>query len=143
MGYSVSGATVLLLLALLISTVLFAPDAKNAVEEIGDAINGEQQLIRQADSTEFNITSISYNQGKDELEVVITNTGAESLPLDEIDVLADGEHVTPNSTTVEGDSTRDFLEPGDEATLVFGNVAPEPNRVVVNGPLGVSKTGSP
>ena len=112
MGFSVSGATALLLIAFLISFGAFYTASTGAVDQVQDAQVDQTDRSIETLNTEIEIVSdeTSYNETGDwELTVVARNTGASTLQVDDLSLLVDGKYISFDSDDVglsepEGDS---------------------------------------
>lgn len=132
MGFSVSGSTALLFVALLIGFGMFQSAATNGVERVNDARAASGERLLEQRNTAINVTSVSYNATTDELSVRVNNTGSTTLSVSAVDLLVDNEYVTP-TTTVEGSSSTDVWLPG-ETLVANATVEPATRIKVVTGP---------
>jgi flagellar protein FlaF len=141
MGFSVSGATAVIFIGLLVSVATVYPAVDHYADRRSAAATAaeERDLTRQNTAIEF--VNATYNESTDELTVTIRNTGASSLSVAATDLLVDGEYARPTAanTTVEGIATTDIWAPGETLRLTLSR-ASAPNRTkVVSGP-GVAVT---
>ncbi len=135
MGFSVSGSTAIIFLAMFISFGIVYSAAYNGFERVSDARSDHADIVLNQQNTALNITTVNYSGGK--LNVTVSNTGSTSLDVNDTDVLVDGSYVTAAdvaSRNVNGDATTELWLPGE--TLRFQiNVSSSPTRVkVVSGP---------
>lgn len=132
MGFSVSGSTALLFVAVLVGFGVFQSAAANGVERVTDARADSGDLLLERQNTAIEITSVSYNDTSDDLSVRANNTGTTSLSVSAVDLLVDNAYVNA-TTTVDGSGTTDVWLPGE--TLVANATVSPANRVkVVTGP---------
>lgn len=144
MGFSVSGATVILFLGIVISFGMAYTAANNGVELINDAYEDstDDELTRQNTDVRITSANAANQDGQLYLNVTADNTGSTTLSVNDTDILIDGNY-TPHTNDkmvileVEDDGETDLWLPGE--TLTFNvSVASEPSRVkIVTGP-GVS-----
>ncbi|MFC7177019.1 fla cluster protein FlaF [Halosegnis marinus] len=139
MGFSVSGATAVVFIGLLVSAATLYPAVDRFTERRSDALsaNDERALARQNTAVAITNTD-SPTLTDDRLTVEIENTGANTLSVDAVDLLVDGEYVTPDETTVDGDAATDVWAPGE--TLVVNVDGLDGNRVKVTTGPGVAAT---
>lgn len=143
MGFSVSGATVILFLGIVISFGMAYTAANNGAELINDAYEDstDGELTRQ--NTDVRIASAdAANQGDEwHLNVTVENTGSTALSVEDTDILIDGNYTphTSDKMVVEVEDTNGtaLWLPG-ERLRINATLAAEPERVkIVTGP-GVS-----
>ena len=145
MGFSVSGATVILFLGIFISFGMAYTAASNGAELVGDSYEDktDDALTRQntaIDIADANVT----NTDSLYLNMTVKNTGSTTLSVNDTDILIDGAYTAHDDPSMEaldvdGNTETDLWLPGE--TLHFNvSVASEPVRAkVVTGP-GVSVT---
>lgn len=143
MGFSVSGATAVIFVGLLVSaaTVYPAVDRYADRRSAATAAAEERDLTRQ--NTAIEPLNATYNASTDQLTVTVRNTGASTLSVPSTDLLVDGEYTrqTAANTTVEGIATTDIWAPGETLTVTVSR-ASAPDRIkVVSGP-GVAVTAT-
>ena len=130
MGFSVSGATALLLVAVFISLGIVSTAATNGLELMNDAYHADadQTLDRQNTAVSMRIHACSP------LNLSVKNTGTTALHLSDTDVLIDNTYANWSDLTheVDGNESTDLWLPG-QTLHVNGSTAS--NRVkVVTGP---------
>lgn len=95
MGFSVSGATALILVAFLVSFGAFYTATTGTFNEIQDAEADQTDRNIDTINTDIEIGSAVYNgSGSYDLVITANNTGATTLELNNTDLLIDGELVT-------------------------------------------------
>ncbi|UPV74392.1 fla cluster protein FlaF [Halorussus limi] len=141
MGFSVSGATVVLFLGIFISFGIAYTTANNGFERVNDAYeaNGEDALARQNTAIDIGNASLVDRGGQRYVNVTVNNAGSTTLSVDDTDILIGGNytnHTSSNMETLEvnGNNETDIWLPGE--TLHFNlSVETNPDRVkVVTGP---------
>lgn len=101
MGFSVSGATALLLVAFLIAFGAFYSATTGAVDQVQDAQVDQQDRNIEALNTEFEIDVAEYDDTEEELTIRANNTGATVIDTRELSLLVDGELTTFDEDDVE------------------------------------------
>jgi len=146
MGFSVSGATVVLFLGAFISFGIVYTAANDGFEQVHGALEDEadDELTRQNTEIAFADAAVANAGGDLYLNVTENNTGATALSVDDTDILVDGSYTNLTSdrtvtVEVEDDTETDLWLPG-ETLHVNVSVAAQPTQVkVVSGP-GVADT---
>ena len=146
MGFSASGATVVLLVGLMVSLGSLYPvidDNSGRYADAEDAFD-DRQLDRQNAAIRIdsaNYTDASFLFGtEDTLVVTVRNTGTTTLSVPKTDLLVDGEYTTPSSYTVEDNPDRTTWASGENLTftVTYPAAAAASDRVVVVTEHGVS-----
>lgn len=134
MGFSVSGATAIIFLAMFISFGIIYSSAYNGFERVSDARNDHSEKVLDQRNTALNITIVNYSNGH--LDVTVNNTGSTTLNVNDTDVLVDGVYPSTAAIVardVNGVNDTELWLPG-EALHYRINVS-NPSRVkVVSGP---------
>jgi len=148
MGFSVSGATVILFLGIVISFGMAYTAASNGLELVDDAYedNTDDELARE--NTGVSVASAAANTGSTTLNVTVDNTGSTTLSVSDTDLLIDGNYTTltdENMTTldVDGNSDTDLWLPGETLHIEYDydsdyQDGSHPDRVKVVTEPGVS-----
>lgn len=134
MGFSVSGATAIILIGLLISGVAFVPAVQESVTGYSTSVETQSDRALAQGNTNISFESVVYNATTQTLTVTVTNGGTTSLETESTSMLVDGQFTTP-TTAINGDSSRSLWSPGTTLTLQVS--VTDPNRVVV-----VAETGN-
>lgn len=139
MGFSVSGATVVVYVGLLVSAAVLYPAVSQYAEERTDAVDDGRERALDRQNAALAATNATYNASADRLVVTVTNSGTTSLAVDRVDLLVDGEYheVTGDDTTVEGDGSTAAWLGGEQLRIEILEPA-EPDRVVVVTGPGLS-----
>ena len=141
MGFSVSGATVILFLGMVISFGIAYSGAFNGFERVNDAVGEDSERVLDQQNTRLAITNVSWETGTTNyLDVSVENTGSTTLSVNDTDLLVDNVYQeTFENRTVDGDGDTDLWLPGETLTFTVTNES-QPERVkVVSGP-GISVT---
>lgn len=139
MGFSVSGSTAILFIAMFVSFGVVYTASYNSFERVTEAKGGEMDQMLNQRNTGLNITDTTYSGGN--LTVSVNNTGATSLNLEDTDVLVDGSYVTDSDVVdrdVDGDVDTSLWLPGETLSVTVN--ATSPARVKVVTGLGVADT---
>jgi flagellar protein FlaF len=144
MGFSVSGATVILFLGIFISFGVVYTAANNGFEQVNDAYEdtSDDELTRQNTAIDVADASVANEDGQLYLNVSVNNSGSTALSVNDTDILIDGiytGHTEMATLEVDGDGGTDLWLPG-ETLQANVSVESRPTRVkVVTGP-GVAAT---
>lgn len=147
MGFSVSGAFALLLVAFLISFGAFYTASTGAFDEIQDAQVDQVDRNVDAINTDIEIGSARYNEsGESELVIVANNTGATTLHINETTLLVDGAYVEGWQADAEIDGLGDRSLWIPQSTLEI-SVEPDdgdvdPGRVKLVTSNGIAATAT-
>lgn len=135
MGFSVSGSTAIIFLAMFLSFGMFYSSAYNGFERVNDAQTFQSEHVLEQQNTGLNITKLNYSTGY--LNVTVNNTGTTTLDVSDTDVLVDGVYVSEKSVAardVDGNNDTELWLPGESLHYRI-NVSAGPKRVkVVTGP---------
>lgn len=141
MGFSVSGATAILFLGMIVSVGIAYSGAFNALERVDDAYQEDTDRVLDQKNTAIDLTNVTYGQtGANYLTVEVENTGSTSLSVNDTDLLVDNIYQSSFVTrSVDGDATTDLWLPGETLTLTV-TADSRPDRVKVVTEMGVSAT---
>jgi flagellar protein FlaF len=137
MGFSVSGATAIVFIGLLISAAALYPAVDSYTERRADALDDREERALAQQNTDIRIVNASYDQGTGVLTLEVENTGASTLTVAELDVLVDGSYAAlePDDTVVASSAATEFWAPGERLTVTFEPSTAPPDRVkLVTGP---------
>jgi len=137
MGFSVSGATAVILIGGLIAFSFAFSAVNNGYERVSAAQEDrdDRQLL-QANS-DVGIETATYDDADGTLTVNATNTGSTELVVSEVSLLVDGTYRTNVTTSVDGNTATDVLLAGEVLTMTV-NQSVRPDRVKVVTGTGVS-----
>lgn len=140
MGFSVSGAAAILLLASFIVFSIGFTAAANGLQTVSDAQEANaRQDVAQANTAIAieDVTATPDGAG----EIQVANTGTQELSVEAVTVFVAGEVVPPTAvtTTVNGVSDTDVWAPGDTLTLqLSAGTVSDGDRVVVVTEHGIA-----
>jgi flagellar protein FlaF len=143
MGFSVSGATVVVYVGLLVSAAVLYPAVSQYAEERTDAVDDGRERALDRQNAALGAANATYNASADRLVVTVTNSGTTSLAVDRVDLLLDGEYhqVTADDTAVEGDGNTAAWLGGERLRIEILEPGAPGRVVVVTGPgLSVATT---
>lgn len=147
MGFSVSGATALILVALLVSFGAFYSASMGTFGEIRDAQVDQSDRNVDTINTDIEIGSAKYNEsGNNDLVIVANNTGASTLELNNTDLLIDGELNTSwrDTATINGTENANLWIPQYtlEITIDRDQSDPDPQRVKIVTEYSIAATAT-
>ena len=147
MGFSVSGATALILVAFLVSFGAFYTATTGTFNEIQDAEADQTDRNIDTINTDIEIGSAVYNgSGNYDLVITANNTGATTLELNDTDLLIDGELVTDwrASASINGSSSSSLWVPQYTLEIQIGRDSndPRPGRVKLVTEYAIAATAS-
>lgn len=137
MGFSVSGATAVVFIGLLISAAALYPAVDGYTERRADALEHREERALAQQNTEIEVVNASYDQGTDTLTVEVDNTGASTLRVTELDLLVDGNYtpLRPGDVVVAGSATTGIWAPGERLVATLKPPTAPPSRIkLVTGP---------
>ncbi|MFC4551453.1 MULTISPECIES: flagellin [Halorussus] len=140
MGFSVSGATVILFLGIFACFGIAYTAANNGAEMVGAAYEDTTDKALTTQNTAISIASANTGSDSKTLSVKVNNTGSTTLSVDDTDILIDGNytgHDKMDPLTVGGNAETNLWLPGE--TLRFTITLDwEPSRVKVVTENGVA-----
>jgi flagellar protein FlaG len=94
---------VLIATSVMVSMVGTVSDLNQSFDGVGDRLGDqlERDIAIISDAT----SSATYDSGTNTLTILVKNTGTTELPITTLDVLVDGEYVTPDSTSIVSSGT--------------------------------------
>jgi flagellar protein FlaF len=140
MGFSVSGAAAVIFIGLLVSAATLYPAVDRYTERRSEAMDAKNERALAQQNTAVEPINATYNTTTGDLNVTVENTGATTLTVPAVDLLADGEYVPlGGNTSVDGDGTTDLWAPGEGLRITVER-GTAPDRIkLVSGP-GVAVT---
>lgn len=141
MGFSVSGATAVVFIGLLVSTATLYPAADAYAEHRVDALESRNERALMQQNTGVELGDVAYDTSTDTLTIEANNTGATTLSVTKLDLLVDGTYTATaaGDVVVAGSATTGLWAPGEQLTITLTR-STTPDRVkLVTGP-GVSVT---
>jgi flagellar protein FlaF len=139
MGFSVSTAFAVIVVAVFVAVSGLHAAASNGLEDVRDAQESQREHRDSVAETSINLTSATLlPSGTDcELRVLVNNTGDTRLSVSDTDLLVDGAYRTgwEGSARVDGSDGTDLWPPGTRLNATVDGFASPPERVkVVSGP---------
>lgn len=146
MGFSVSAAFAVAVIASLIALGMVYPAVSNGFESVSEASQdaGERRLA--AANTDIEITQACYDAGADQVELQVENTGSIGLGLDRTHVLVENNlQLSFDDRDVDGIADTAVWAPGETAHITYTysaqsnieSVDPELSRLTVATEHGV------
>lgn len=132
MGFSTSGATVILFLGVLASVGVLAPAVEHAAEDVGDAYDGRSDRVLERRNTVVAVANATYNSTAGRLTVAVDNAGSVTLSVAETDLLVDGE-LAGYDAAVSGVENRTLWAPGETLTVRTNTSSPPARVTLVTG----------
>ncbi len=142
MGFSTSGATMILFLGVLVSAGILVPAAEYAYEDVSDARDGRSERLLDRRNSAVSVSNVTYDSTNETLNVSVNNTGSVTLGVNETDLLVNGTLRTNYGTTVAGTGDRALWLPGETLTFTVSGVSSQPDRVKVVSETGVATVSS-
>lgn len=139
MGFSVSGATAVILVGILISVSTLYPAIEQSGELRRESLDAHEERTLERHNTALTIESASYDRSAETLTITVENTGTTTVSVGKTDLLVDGAYQSNPATAVEGSSSRGLWAPGETLTYTQSGVTTAPVRVVVVTEHGVSR----
>jgi flagellar protein FlaF len=141
MGFSVSGATAIILIGGLIAFSFAFGAMNNGYERVSEAQEerDDRELLRA--NSDVAIANATYDSNASSLEVTVTNTGSAELEVSEVSLLVDGEYRSNVTTAIGGDAATDVFLPGEALSMTVEQSV-QPDRVKVVAGTGVAATST-
>lgn len=139
MGFSASGATAILFVALLVCAGSAYSTASLAHERVTSATDDRDDRALDQRNTAIAITALEV--ADEELTVTVINEGARTLSVGETSLLVDGEYRSDAETRVDGDADRTIWTSGESLELSVTVPGDAPERVKVVTDAGVAAVG--
>lgn len=130
MGFSTSGATLVIFLGVLVSASVFFPAAERGVEQVSDAVADRNDRVLDRRNAAPTIANATYDASDDAAVVNVTNAGAVTLSVEHTDLLLNGS-IRTGDTAVDGVADRSLWTPGETLTVEVTGVPGPPERVTV------------
>ena len=137
MGFSVSGAAVIIFIGLLASGTILGVAVKDANEARSAGMEAKHDRMLEQQNTEVRVVEAVYDSNTSDLRVRVENTGTVTLEASLTDLVVDGDYVTSHETAVDNDTDRNLWTPGTQLRL-DADRGTEPERVKVVTETGVS-----
>lgn len=143
MGFSVSGAMIVILIGLFVAFGLLFPAVVDGIERVGDAQSDRSDRILERMNTDMEVIG-TQSTGGGYFEIEVENTGSVPIQLSTLDVIIDGEYILGYTTEIETRGTdTDYWYPGE--TLIIeeedSDINGNPDRYKLVTASGVSVSG--
>jgi flagellar protein FlaF len=146
MGFSVSGATALLLVAFFIAFGAFYSATTGAFDHVQEAQEERHDQYVDTKNTDLSADSF-YDIESRTLAINATNERATLLNIDDMDILVDGEYIVgwQENSNIDGDDNATLLSPHQTLNVeIAQDVRPSEIQVVTEyGVMSTSFLGSP
>lgn len=139
MGFSASGATAILFVALLVCAGSAYSTMSLAHERVSSATDDRDDRALDQRNTAIVVELVAFVDG--ELTVAVLNEGARTLSVEETSLLIDGEYRSDATTSVDGDADRTIWTSGESLELSVAVTGDAPERVKVVTDNGVAAVG--
>ena len=139
MGFSVSGATAIILLAGVLAFGMAFTAGTNSFDVVSDAQDDQSDRLLDQQNSAVDVTSVTFNDTAGELEVTVENDGSIELSVERTTLVVDGELQSASivETRVEGETDTDVWLPGETLTFVV-DADSDADRVKVTAETGVA-----
>ena len=137
MGFSVSGAAVIIFIGLIASGTILGVAVKDANEARNTGMEARQDRMLEQQNTEVRIVETLYDSNTSDLSVRVENTGTVTLEASLTDLVVDGDYVASREAAVENETDRNLWTPGTRLRM-DADIGNEPERVKVITETGVS-----
>lgn len=139
MGFSVSGATAVLLVGGLLAFSMAFSAANNGFERVSAAQEEREDRLLAQQNSAIEIANATYDSTAGNLTVAVENTGSVELTVSDTSLLVDGIYRSGVDTSVGGDDATDVWLPGERLTFTL-DASGQPSQVKVVAETGVSDT---
>ena len=139
MGFSVSGSAAIVFVGLFIAFGMLHGATSDSFERVSDARDERADDVLHTSNTEIDIASASYSG--DRLTVLVDNTGASAVGLDDTDFLIENRYRNDwrDAATVAGDANTSLWLPGERLNITV-RTTDVPARVTVVTENGVAES---
>lgn len=141
MGFSVSGATAVILIGGLIAFSFAFTAVNNGYERVAEAQEDQEDRQLLQVNSAIDIANASYDASGTALTVAVNNTGAAELTVGEVSLLVDGTYRSNVSTAIAGNTETGVFLPGEQLTMTV-NQSVQPDRIKVVAGTGVAATAT-
>lgn len=139
MGFSVSGATMVILLGMLIAFGMFYTVTDTGITRIVDANQERTERTLEAKNTAITIDRAEYNTSNETLQVDIGNEGTTTLTLTRTSIVIDGDLDDDVALAIaSGSVSTDLWLPGETLRVESTTYAEAPDRVKIVTEYGVA-----
>jgi flagellar protein FlaF len=135
MGFSVSGASAIILLAGVLTFSMAFTAVSNGHERISAAEDDRMEQHLEVRNSNINITKVNSTT------VQVNNTGSVALNASETALITEGTYEEPASYEVDQDPDTTVWAPGERLTITLSNTNPNRVKVVAETGIADTKTG--
>jgi flagellar protein FlaF len=136
MGFSVSGAAVVVSLGLLVSAAVLYPALDRHAERRVEAVDDRHERALDRQNTALDALDATHDADAERLVVTVENAGTTGLDVARVDLLVDGEYrtVPAANVTVAGDADTGTWLPGERLRVAVDQPTAPARVKVVAGP---------
>jgi len=136
MGFSVSGASAVILIGLLLSAGTLYPVLDHTTAERADAVTARDDRALRQQNTAIADPDATYDTASDRLTVTVRNAGTSTLSVGATSLVVDGRYasVPSTNTSVAGRTSSDVWASNETVTLAVSRASAPERVVVVTGP---------
>ena len=138
MGFAPVAATAILMLTGIFAAGVYWEDWHASQKSVEDAERQAARLRDERVHTTMGLVSTGYQNGPDRFTVTLQNDGSTVLRASGLDWVIDGvwRGDVIETTTVDGDATRDVWLPGTQLVVEFRPIPTQPSRITVTAGNG-------
>lgn len=143
MGFSVSGAMVVILIGMFVAFGLLFPAVVDGIERVGDAQSDRSDRILERMNTDMEVVD-TQSTGGGYFELEVENTGSTPIQLSTLDVIIDGEYTLGYTTEINDRGTdTDYWYPGEILIIAEedADTTGNPDRYKLVTATGISVSG--
>jgi flagellar protein FlaF len=142
MGFSTSGATLILFLGVLVSASVFFPSVEDSFEGVADATADRNERLLERRNVAVDVERVVYNSSNGTAIVAAANEGAVTLEVDRTDLLVNGSLQSGYATAVDGVAGRTLWAPGETLSFAVDGQSGPPARVELVTERGVKRVAT-
>lgn len=137
MGFSVSGATVVILIGMLVAFAMVFPAAMTSIDQLADAYGQQQSDLETWHNADIELVEAIYDTDSETLMVNASNEGTEPLAVRGIHLLVDGELPGDVTRSVDADPDASTWLPGETLELTVEDID-HPERIKLVTGIGLT-----
>jgi flagellar protein FlaF len=112
MGFSISGATAIVFLGVVIAFGSAYPAIVDSTEAVSGAQGQQSDRLLERQNSDITVLAASYNRSNDTLAATVANNGTTALAVDAVDILVNG--------TYREDATVEVVDATDSTVWLSG-----------------------
>ncbi|WP_136716787.1 flagellin [Halorientalis salina] len=136
MGFSISGSAAIVFAGMFISFGIFYGATSNSFERVTDAQTDQTDVIVDEKNVAVEIVAYERIDSTDRLTILVNNTGARALAVDETDLFVDNEYFADAETAVNGDRDTTLWAPGEQLNVTVRVENPSRAKIVAEHGIG-------